>query len=159
MANRATPATVDQLEAFLEALAAGFQTRAELHKDPLMPTRWQVHLASKADEKFAESLADAEIIGLEAMADELEDIADTAVDRDTAAAARVRLQARQWKLEKLMRGTYGRANEQGGEFTHYVVELPAPVDSEDEWMKRNNQQQQSEIASLSTVLNKAPKPH
>lgn len=124
-----------------------------------MPTRRQVHAAKKTDAAFAERYEEALLIGLEAQRDELVEIADTAVDRETAQAAKVRIDARTWLLEREMRGVYGRANEQGGEFIHYVVELPAAVESVDEWLKRHGQQNQSAIASLSGVLNPDPKAH
>lgn len=159
MSTRGTPATPEMLEAFLDTLAEGKRTRREIHSDPMMPTRWQVHLACKSDERFAELVKDAEIIGLEESSDELVEIADTAVDKDTALAARVRIAARQWRLEKLHRNVYGRANEQGGTFTHYVVELPAQPASTEEWLKQHGRENHSEIASLSGALNQGHKPH
>jgi hypothetical protein len=168
------PATPTELQAFLEALADGKRAK-ELHADPLMPTRYQVRLAAKQDEKFADMLLEARISGLEAMADELLDIADDGsndwMERETRAGiviqlnseavqrSKLRLEARQWLLERLRRELYGKSEHVTGDVNHYVVELPAPVKDTQEWMQQHSQANQPEIASLSGALNQAHKPH
>lgn len=165
------PADAAALTAFLEALATGAR-RGDLHADPLMPTRWQVAQAARLDpDGFGTLYLDAQRIGLEVARDEMLDIADDS-RRDTIetdhgprqntewiARSKLRIDTRQWLLERLARDLYGNKSEVSVDLMQYVVELPAPITDKQEWLKQYGQSQQDALKSVSGVLNPDPKPH
>ena len=67
-------------------------------------TRWLQH---PDREDFRKMYARAREAQADYLADELVDIADTATDRDSAAAAKVRTDARKWVAAKLRPKVYG----------------------------------------------------
>jgi hypothetical protein len=139
----------------------------------MMPTRWQVAQAARIDpDGFGALYKDAQRIGLEVIADEILTIADdrsgdTVVDAqgrerpDTEwiSRSKLRVESRQWLLERLARDAFGNKLEVSQDVNHYVVELPAPITDKTEWLKQHGQQSQDAIKSLSGALSQDRKPH
>jgi hypothetical protein len=98
-------AKLQACEAIFDAMCEGMSTTQALAR-PLMPSastfaRWRAE-SPKLQERYArarEALADF-------WADEVVPISDTAKDSDSAAAARVRIDARRWHTSKLAPATY-----------------------------------------------------
>jgi len=73
-----------------------------------MPTEGGVRYWAQTDhDGFAAKYAQARARGLERHSDEIIAIADTAIDAESASAARVRIDARKWILSKLLPKQYG----------------------------------------------------
>jgi hypothetical protein len=72
-----------------------------------MPNRSTVHDWLAKDESFADHYARAREVQADTYADDITAIADEAKDRDTAAAAKVRVDARKWVASKLRPKRYG----------------------------------------------------
>lgn len=89
-------------------LASGSSLRkicqAEDMPDRSTVMRW---LADERHAKFRDQYARAREAQADALFDEMIDIADTALDRDSAAAAKVRFDARRWVAGKLRPKKYG----------------------------------------------------
>lgn len=77
--------------------------------DDKMPANSTVAVWVRSDPVFAGEYASARLLQAEALADEIVDIADRATDRDSAAAARVKIDARKWLASKLAPKRYGDA--------------------------------------------------
>lgn len=75
--------------------------------DDHMPDRTTVHAWLSENEEFSNHYAHARDIQADTYADDITAIADEAVDRDTAAAAKVRVDARKWVASKLKPKKYG----------------------------------------------------
>ena len=67
----------------------------------------------------------------DAFADQVLDVADTAIDSDTASAARVRADARKWLASKLSPSRYGDAPPSVGNGGQIVIQLGRFGDSRD----------------------------
>jgi hypothetical protein len=78
-------------------------------RDEHMPANSTVAVWVQSDPVFASEYAAARLLQADALADEVVDIADKAHDRDTAAAARVKIDARKWMAGKLAPKRYGDA--------------------------------------------------
>jgi len=105
--GRKTIYTPELAQKICKRIARGESVRA-ICKEPEMPNldtvlRW----AMDAEHEFYGHYRRARDLRTELYADEIVEIADAAVDRDTAAAARVRCGARQWVASKLLPKTYG----------------------------------------------------
>jgi hypothetical protein len=72
-----------------------------------MPNRSTVHEWLSKDEIFANQYARARDTQADTLADDIVAISDTAVDKDSAAAAKVRVDARKWVAAKLKPKRYG----------------------------------------------------
>lgn len=91
----------EMLARIYEIVAGGVPLDRALREHDGMPsptTFWRWHME---DEKVRDNLARARENGVEAHLDECLDIADTAIDRDSAAAAKVRVDTRV-KLAQMM---------------------------------------------------------
>ncbi|MBM7406915.1 MULTISPECIES: hypothetical protein [Sphingomonas] len=91
-----------------ERLIEGESLRA-ICRDASMPSKSTVARWLAADEAFQELYARARELQAEALADEILEIADKAHDRDSAAAARVKVDVRKWLASKLAPKKYGDA--------------------------------------------------
>lgn len=89
-------------------LIEGESLRA-ISDDDAMPARSTIAGWLQTDKVFAAEYATARQLQAEALADEIVDIADRATDRDSAAAARVKVDARKWLASKLAPKRYGDA--------------------------------------------------
>jgi hypothetical protein len=105
-----TPARdpVDQKATICAALTEGRSLRS-ICEDEDMPARGTVFRWLIEDEDFRAAYSLAREAQAEAYADEIVDIADQALDRDSAAAAKVRTDARKWVASKLLPKKYGEA--------------------------------------------------
>lgn len=135
----ATDATAG-LRWFLRELEAG-KTRAEIHADPLAPSRGEINRALKAHDWFRDDFEDAQMAGLQKVADDLLAIADDSsrdwtvdargnpvVDRECIERTRIRIETRKWLLEKLARAVYGQKVEVKAEHSGGITVSMAPGD-------------------------------
>lgn len=90
----------------LGRLAQGKSLRS-ICKKRYLPCATTVIDWAGADKQFSEQYARAREIQAETLAEDILEISDTAVCRDTAAAAKVRVDARKWIAAKLLPKKYG----------------------------------------------------
>lgn len=94
-------------DAILERISAGKSLREVCRADG-MPNEASVREWAFDDrEGFGTRFARATMVGCAGLADEILEIADRASDKDSAAAARVQVDARKWLLSKLLPKIYG----------------------------------------------------
>lgn len=93
-------------EIICDRLADGESLRAICREDE-MPDRRTVLRWLESNETFAAKCARAREAQAEYLAEETIEIADTAVDADSASAAKVRVAARQWFASKVAPKKYG----------------------------------------------------
>lgn len=95
----------------VEALAAGVPTRSLFAGGPDsgLPSRakWWDWLNARGNESELSRYRRARELAADSWAEEVVTISDTAVDADTAAAARVRADARKWAASKFNAAQYG----------------------------------------------------
>ena len=98
-----------------ERLATGESLR-KICLDEQMPAASTVWLWLDKNQAFSEQYARAREAQAEYYADEIVDISDEAIDNETAASARVRVDARKWVASKLRPRKYGELvkHEHGG---------------------------------------------
>jgi hypothetical protein len=91
-----------------------------------MPVKYTVLRWLQADPAFAERYAQARVQAADALAEELQDLADQAIrEPEKANAIRVAIDAKKWIASKLRPKAYGDRIEQ-----HVVNEVQSPVEVE-----------------------------
>ena len=96
----------DTLAAILTEVAAGTAIRTALRTHGISPNTFYKIIATDAG--VGERYARAKESGLDAVADDSMDIADScAVDKDSVAKARLQIDTRKWFLSKLAPKKYG----------------------------------------------------
>jgi hypothetical protein len=86
---------------------AGGESLRSICRSESMPVQTTVYRWLQNNEVFQQQYARARSLQAETYADEIADIADASCDRDSAAAARVRIDARKWFAEKVHPKKYG----------------------------------------------------
>ena len=115
--GRPTKYTKKLAQEICTRLSGGESLRA-ICRDEAMPNKATVMRWLQADRSgFREMYELAREVQAECLADEIIDIADEAYDRDTAAGAKVRVDARKWVAARLLPKKYGdvRRHEHSGE--------------------------------------------
>lgn len=102
---------------------------------------------------FAARYARARDMGLDTLADQLLEIADTpqagvrteisddgvkTVTEDMLGHRRLQIDARKWYLAKLAPKRYGDKLELGGEIKSYVIQTPSEAESSEDWAKEGD---------------------
>jgi len=138
MPHKPTPFSDEVFDRICERLAGGESLR-RICKDPDMPSVSGVFKWLDETEKhpgLVERYARARKAQAEGYADEIVEIADTAHDRDSSAAAKVRADARKWVAAKLLPSKYGdlkrleHSGPDGGPIQTTAVDLVEEADGE-----------------------------
>ena len=108
MADKGRPTTYSEkiTEEICRRIMEGESLRT-ITLDEHMPTRSTVHLWLSVNKEFSDHYARARDLQGDTYADEIVSIADQATDRDSAAAAKVKVDARKWVASKLKPKKYG----------------------------------------------------
>jgi hypothetical protein len=113
------------LDLICEQIADGKSLRSICSQEG-MPVKYTVLRWLQADPEFAERYAQARIQAADALAEELQDLADQAIrEPEKANAIRVAIDAKKWIASKLRPKAYGDRIEQ-----HVVNETQSPVEVE-----------------------------
>lgn len=104
--GRPSEFTQELADAICALIASGWSLRRICARAD-MPAQVTVFRWLRVDETFSKQYARASEERAESSADEIIDVADEATDRDTAAAAKVRVDARKWIAAKLRPKKYG----------------------------------------------------
>lgn len=144
----------DIAAAICARLACGESLRAICRDDAFPPESTVRGWAVDDVDGFAARYARARDIGLDTMADELLEIADTpregvrtessddgikTVTEDMLGHRRLQIDARKWYLAKLAPKRYGDKLELGGQVKSYVVQLPPEAESSEDWAKEGGE--------------------
>lgn len=106
MAGRPTKYTEELASEICKQIMEGKSLR-QICESKEMPDRSTVHDWLARDETFAVQYARARDTQADTLADDIVAISDTATDKDSAAAAKVRVDARKWVAAKLKPKRYG----------------------------------------------------
>jgi hypothetical protein len=113
------------LDLICEQIADGKSLRSICSQEG-MPVKYTVLRWLQADPAFAERYAQARVQAADALAEELQDLADQAIrEPEKANAIRVAIDAKKWIASKLRPKAYGDRIEQ-----HVVNEVQSPVEVE-----------------------------
>jgi hypothetical protein len=113
------------LDLICEQIADGKSLRSICSQEG-MPVKYTVLRWLQADPEFAERYAQARVQAADALAEELQDLADQAIrEPEKANAIRVAIDAKKWIASKLRPKAYGDRIEQ-----HVVNETQSPVEVE-----------------------------